>query len=137
MKSRLVRILLLVVLGGGVVYPALGIDLNSSTSTEVTTITDYAADFAVAKDGDMHVVERIHLTGPDTLHVDMEITASKVFTRPWKTTREFLRRRGQVYDIVEGQCVQGELTEAVDENGNMIFKRTPTTEDGSVVLAPQ
>ena len=64
--------------------------------------------------GDIHVTERIHLVAPDTMHVELEITAPKVLSRPWKTTRIFLRRRGPIYDLVEGQCVQGQLEEAAN-----------------------
>ena len=36
------------------------------------------------------------------------------------------------FDIVEGQCVQGELTDAVDADGNAVFERNDTNSDGSV-----
>ena len=61
----------------------------------------------VPNNGDMHITERIHLQDPNTLLDDLEITAPKVLTRPWKTTRIFLRRRGRKFDIVEGVCLQG------------------------------
>lgn len=86
----------------------------------------------VPNNGDIHVVERIRLVDPNTMHVEMEITANKVLSRPWKTTRIFLRRRGQIYDIVEGQCVQGQIVEAVDKDGNMIFEHVPPSADGSL-----
>ena len=90
----------------------------------------------VPNNGDLHVVERIHLADPNTLHVEMEITAKKVMTKPWKTTRIFLRRRGPQYDIVEGQCVQGQLVEALDKDGNMIFEDAPVAADGGLPLTP-
>ena len=58
----------------------------------------------------------------------------KVLTRPWTTTRLFVRRRGPQFDIVEGQCVQGELVEAVDEHGNAIFEHAPPPDDGRVPI---
>jgi hypothetical protein len=75
----------------------------------------------VPNDGDMHIVEHLHLQGPGTLHDDLEITASKILTKPWLTTRTYYRQRAKKYDIVEGLCEQGGFTEAKDSNGNDIF----------------
>jgi hypothetical protein len=47
----------------------------------------------------------------------------------------FERRRGAQFDIIEGQCVQGELVEAMDEHGNAIFEHAPLPDDGRVPLA--
>jgi hypothetical protein len=71
--------------------------------------------------GDMHIVERLHLQGPDTLLDDLEISASKLLLKPWRTTRKYYRQRAQKYDIAEGVCEQGSYTEAVDKKGNAIF----------------
>jgi len=71
--------------------------------------------------GDMHIVERLHLQDPDTLADDLEITANKLLSKPWRTTRKYYRQRAQKYDIVEGVCAQGSFTETVDKNGNSIF----------------
>jgi hypothetical protein len=86
----------------------------------------------VPNNGDMRIVERLYLSEPDTLSVELTITAPKVFTKPWTTTRLFVRRRGALYDIVEGQCVQGQIIEAFDEHGNAIFEHAPPVDDGSV-----
>ncbi len=75
----------------------------------------------VPNNGDMHIVERLHLQGPDTLHDDLEITANKLLTKPWKTTRKYSRQRSQKYDIVEGVCEQGQYIDALDKHGNSIF----------------
>jgi hypothetical protein len=75
----------------------------------------------VPNNGDMHIVERLHLQGPDTLADDLEITSNKLLSKPWRTTRKYYRQRAQKYDIVEGVCTQGSFTEAVDKNGNAIF----------------
>jgi len=75
----------------------------------------------VPNDGDMHIVERIHLTGPNTLHDDLEITAPKVLTKTWKTTRIYYRHRAKKYDLVEGVCVQGDYVEGTDAHGHAIF----------------
>jgi hypothetical protein len=71
--------------------------------------------------GNMHIVERLHLQGPDTLADDLEITANKLLSKPWLTTRKYYRQRVQKYEIVEGVCSQGSFTEAVDKDGNSIF----------------
>jgi hypothetical protein len=71
--------------------------------------------------GDLHVVERIHLEGPDVLHDDLEITAPKLLTKPWKTTRIFFRQRARKFDIVEGVCLEGSFKQAVDADGNSVY----------------
>ena len=91
----------------------------------------------VPNNGGMHIVERIHLANKDTLHDDLQITAPKVLTGTWKTTRVFYRRRGQSNDIIEGQCVQGMVSEGKDSNGNDVFIPRATSEHGGVVpIAP-
>ncbi|HEY1315110.1 MAG TPA: hypothetical protein VGE92_14615 [Steroidobacteraceae bacterium] len=75
----------------------------------------------VPNNGDMHIVERLRLKDADTLADDLEISAHKVLTEPWRTTRKYYRQRAQKYDIVEGVCEQGSFSEAVDKNGNSIF----------------
>jgi hypothetical protein len=75
----------------------------------------------VPNNGDMHIVERLHLLNADTLADDLEITANKLLSKAWKTTRKYYRQRSQKYDIVEGVCEQGSYTEAVDKDGNAIF----------------
>ena len=83
--------------------------------------------------GDMHIVERIHLAGPDTLRVDLEITAPHVLTRTWKTSRILFRQRARKYDIVEGVCLQGNYSEGVDASGNAVFVPALQTEGGNVL----
>jgi hypothetical protein len=87
----------------------------------------------VPNDGDMHIVERLHLPKPNVLYDDLEITAPKVLTETWKTTRIFRRYPERHYEIVEGECVQEGLTPGKDEHGNDIFvpylQKNP---DGSV-----
>jgi hypothetical protein len=75
----------------------------------------------VPNNGAMHVVERLHLIGADTLADDLTISADKLLSNPWRTTRKYYRQRAQKYDILEGVCAQGSFTEAVDKNGNSIF----------------
>jgi hypothetical protein len=86
----------------------------------------------IPSNGGMHIAERIRLRDADTLSVELAITAPAVLTGVWGTTRLYVRRRGPQFDIVEGQCVQGELVDAVDEHGNAIFEHAPPPEDGRV-----
>jgi hypothetical protein len=55
------------------------------------------------------------------LYDELDINASKLLTKPWRTTRKYYRRRAQKYDIAEGVCAQGSFTDAVEKNGNAIF----------------
>jgi hypothetical protein len=87
----------------------------------------------VPNNGDMHVIERIHLAAPDILHDDLEIIAPKILTAPWKTTRIFFRQRARKFDIVEGVCIQGEYTERVDADGDAVFVPTPHQVGGNLV----
>src|SRR5689334_12149730 len=77
--------------------------------------------------GDMHIVERFHLVGPDTLRDDLEITAPHVLTRTWKTALILYRQRARKYDIVEGVCLQGNFYEGKDADGNAAFIANPQT----------
>ncbi|MBV8167903.1 MAG: hypothetical protein JO021_14000 [Alphaproteobacteria bacterium] len=75
----------------------------------------------VPNNGDMRVIERIHLAAPDILHDDLEIIAPKILTAPWKTTRIYFRQRARKFDIVEGVCIQGNYAERLDKDGNAVF----------------
>ncbi len=92
---------------------------------------------AVPSDGDMRVQERIHLTAKDTLADDMVITDPKVLTKPWQTTRLWHRLRGQQYEIVEGECVQGSFDAVKDKNGHDIYVPAKLSSDGSTVPRAQ
>ena len=75
----------------------------------------------VPNNGDMHIIERIHLVGKDELHDDIEIIAPNVLTKSWKTTRIFFRQRARKYDIVEGVCLEGSFSPSKDQRSNDIF----------------
>jgi hypothetical protein len=90
----------------------------------------------VPTNGDLHVIERIHLAEPDVLHDDLEVIAPRNLTRPWKTTRFFYRQRARKYDIVEGVCIQGFYAERKDSQGNAVFVPIPHA-DGNPVGPPQ
>ena len=89
----------------------------------------------IPNNGDMHIVERLHLAKPDVLHDDLEITAPKVLTAPWKTTRIFRRYPDRHYEIIEGECEQEDLVPGKDAYGNDIFVAHPQNPDGSVSTA--
>jgi hypothetical protein len=86
----------------------------------------------IPNNGDMHIVERFHLTKPDVLADDMEITAPKVLTDTWKTTRLYRRYPERHYEVIEGECVQEDLVPGKDKNGNDIFVPNAQNPDGSV-----
>jgi hypothetical protein len=88
----------------------------------------------VPNNGDLRTIERFYLAEKDILHVELEIFAPNVLTRPWKTTRIFFRQRARKYDIVEGNCLQGNYNERVDENGNHVFVPVERTEWGNIAV---
>ena len=79
----------------------------------------------VPNNGDLHVVEHLHLTGPDTLQDDLDIIAPHVLSRPWRTSRIFYRQRARKYEILEGVCLQGSFLDGTDARGNKIFTPVP------------
>jgi hypothetical protein len=90
----------------------------------------------VPNNGDLHVVEHIHLSDHDVLADDLEITAPHVLTTTWKTTRLYFRQRARKFDIVEGVCLQGFFAERKDPTGNAIFTPIPQTADGNPAAPP-
>jgi hypothetical protein len=92
----------------------------------------------VPNNGDMHTIERIHLSdNKDILHVDLEIIAPKIFTKPWKTTRIFFRQRARKFDIVEGVCVQGDLAERINAEGDHVFVPVEKSIWGNTTAVPK
>lgn len=86
--------------------------------------------------GDMHVTERIALTGPDTITQTIEVSAPKVLTAPWKAVRTYTRHRERKYDFVESSCRQGDFLEDKDTRGNAIFSPIPK-DPGGAPLPPE
>jgi hypothetical protein len=103
--------------GGTLVVDTVGILPESLIAIEEAV--------GIPNNGDMHIVERIHLTGADTLQDDMELTAPHVLAKPWKTSRVFYRQRARKFDIVEGVCRQGDFMNAKDRDGNAVFAPLP------------
>jgi hypothetical protein len=87
----------------------------------------------VPNNGDLRVIERIHLSAQDkdVLEDDIEIIAPNVLTAPWKTTRKYFRQRARKYEIVEGVCLQGYFSSTKDAHGNSVFAPIPQTEGGN------
>ena len=90
----------------------------------------------IPNNGDLHVIERIHLKGADVLEDELQIIAPHVMTKPWTTTRRFTRQRGANADIVEGVCLQGFFAEDVDESGDAVFVPVPQAEGGNPAPPP-
>lgn len=49
-----------------------------------------------------HVVERIRLTGPDTLEIKKVVTNPEILTKPWETTKTLTRTRD--FEFAESYC---------------------------------
>ena len=88
----------------------------------------------VPNNGDMRIVEHMHLVGADEWHDDLEITAPHVLTRPWKTTRISYRQRARKYDIVPGVCLRGSFLQEVDKNGDHVLVPVPAIGADGVVV---
>lgn len=82
----------------------------------------------IPNNGDLHVVEHIHLTGPDTLRDDLEITAPRVLAKTWSTQRIFYRQRNRKFEVAEGVCRQGDFEATTDREGNAIFRPLPAAQ---------
>jgi hypothetical protein len=85
----------------------------------------------VPNNGDLHIIERFHLAGPDVLQDELEIIAPHVLDKPWTTTRSYFRQRARKYDIVEGVCLQGSFSQSIDADGNAIYVPLPQTAAGN------
>jgi hypothetical protein len=85
----------------------------------------------IPNNGDMHIIERFHLTAPNVLHDDLTIIAPRILREPWKTTRIYTRQPGE---ILEGECVRGNFKEGKDKDGNDVYLPRPLNADGTVGL---
>lgn len=91
----------------------------------------------IPNNGDMHVVERITLTGPDTARVDLVVDAPHVLAAPWHATRLLTRHRERKFDLVESSCRQGDFIESTDKDGLAIFAPLPKDEGGATLPPDQ
>jgi hypothetical protein len=86
---------------------------------------------AVPNNGGMHITERIRLVSPDQLRFDLEISAPRMLSEPWRIYRLFNRKRGAEFDIVEASCRQGDFATGRDAAGNDIFLPIPHDQGGA------
>ena len=86
----------------------------------------------IPNNGDMHVRERIYLAKPGELRDDLEITAPKVLSRPYRTTRIWTKQTIPP-DLTEAVCQQGMMRPSKDEHGNDVFKVQKMNELGQPV----
>ena len=91
----------------------------------------------IPNNGDMHVVERITLTGPDTARVDLVVDAPRVLAAPWHATRLLTRHRERKFDLVESSCRQGDFIDSTDKDGLAIFAPLPKDEGGATLPPDQ
>jgi len=85
----------------------------------------------VPNDGDLHVIERLHLAKPDILVDDLQIMAPHVLRAPWKTSRIYYRQRARKYEIEEGVCLQGSFSNGTDREGHASFVPVPQMDGNS------
>ena len=64
----------------------------------------------------LHVVERIHLTDPNTMEIDMELSDPDVLTKPWHTVHKFTRHRE--WDQLEYICEENNRNQ-IDSSGKV------------------
>ncbi|MEC5386156.1 hypothetical protein VVD49_10490 [Uliginosibacterium sp. H3] len=86
----------------------------------------------IPNNGDVHIIERIHLVEKDRLNIDLEVHAPHVLREPWKITKSFLRSRERRDDIVEASCRQGDFYARVDpKTGNHVWVEIPKEAGGA------
>ena len=55
-----------------------------------------------------HMVERLTLIDPDTMHYEVSIEDPKVYRRPWKIAFPLRRFKVEAYEFLEEACYEGE-----------------------------
>ena len=71
----------------------------------------------------LHVLERVHKTGPDALQIDTVVEDPVVFKTPW--TYSFTYKRSKTQTLTEQNYCTAALDREVDKNGVEIFNLTP------------
>jgi len=87
-----------------------------------STDTPLGLSYGMRHSDKMHIVERMHLTDPDTLQIVTTIDDPQALTQPWSSTRTFKRHRD--WTIAEYVCEQNNRN-LVDPSGR-----------AGIVLAP-
>ena len=70
-------------------------------------------DTGVPHSDEFHLVERIHLVGPDTLENAMTMTDPKAFAEPYQVTARYRRDRNG--SLIEFECAQNDRNPINDE----------------------
>ena len=55
-----------------------------------------------------HLVERLTLIDPDTIHYEVTVEDSKTYTRPWKLVWALVRQKQPGFELLEEACREGE-----------------------------
>jgi len=55
-----------------------------------------------------HLVERLTMIDPDTIHYEVTIEDPKAYTRPWKTVWALVRQKQPGFELLEEACLEGE-----------------------------
>ena len=90
-------------------------DILVIDSVSFTTDTPLGLSYGMRHSSKMHIVERMHLTDPDTLVVETTIDDPEALTKPWPSSRTFKRHRD--WTIAEYVCEQNNRN-LVDQNGH-------------------
>ena len=85
-----------------------------SVGFKPTTMLNYSTGHS----DQMHIVERLHLTAPDTLVDEMTIDDPQTLAKPWSTTLTYMRHRE--WDQLEFICEENNRN-PVDQNGKTHF----------------
>lgn len=83
-----------------------------------TTATRIGRSFGMEHSDKMHIVERMHLTGPDTLEIETTISDPEALSKPWTTMSAYGRHRD--WTLAEYVCQQN--------------NRNGTTEEGKATI---
>jgi hypothetical protein len=55
-----------------------------------------------------HLIERLTLIDPDTIHYEVTIEDPKTYTRPWKVAWALVRQKQPGFQLIEEACREGE-----------------------------
>jgi hypothetical protein len=55
-----------------------------------------------------HLVERLTLIDPDTIHYEVTVEDPKTYTRPWKLVWALVRQKDPGFELMEEACREGE-----------------------------
>ena len=55
-----------------------------------------------------HLVERLTMIDPDTIHYEVTIEDPRTYTRPWKVVWALVRQKQPGFELMEEACREGE-----------------------------